>query len=74
MQEHLNSICVEDIFKYNFYLYKDEIHVSNLVSPDIVEDIVDLTNNEVTIAYFDPVELKGDGYIDLKKMGELNLN
>ena len=69
-----NYICAEDLFKYNFYLYKDEIHFSNLVSPDIVEDILELTNNKVTIVYFDPLELKGDGYIDLKRMGELNLN
>ena len=60
---------VDDLFKYFLYGSETKLYISNLLNPEIISLLSDYLDKNIKIIYFDHLELKEEGFMDLKKNG-----
>ena len=60
---------VDDLFKYFLYGSETKLYISNLLNPEIISLLSDYLDKNIKIIYFDHLELKEEGFTDLKKNG-----
>ena len=68
--------CAEDLYKILFSVSGEKIYVSNLISPVIVEKLVEISSENIKFIYFDSNELSGENKVKLIRNGtvEFKLN
>lgn len=68
--------CAEDLYKILFIAVEEKIYISNLIPPTIIENLAEISSENLKFIYFDINELESENKVKLIKNGtvEFKLN
>lgn len=61
--------CAEDLYKILFNIVEEKIYISNLIPPTIIENLVEISSENLKFIYFDINELETKNKVKLIKNG-----